>query len=331
MYTERSSWMTPIQYLGDEGFSGNRVYVKRDDLIPISFGGNKARKAILFFREIERLGCDCVVTYGSSSSNHCRVVSNLAASRRMQCFIIQPREASQETFNSRLIGIFGAEVTTVPVSDVHDAIEDKLGRLARQGRSPYFIPGGGHGNIGTSAYVKCYEEIKSYEAKENVYFDEIFLASGTGTTQAGLICGQMLHGDGRRITGISIARKNPRGKKIVVESVEEFMDEKGVGINQDRIEEHTIFVDDYVGNGYGCRSGAVDSTIRDVMIHHGIPLDSTYTGKAFDGMKRILENQIMEGKNVLFIHTGGNPLFFDDLERLGGGNALIRLALVRAA
>lgn len=330
MYTGRSSWKTPIQYLGDEDFFGSRVYVKRDDLIPLSFGGNKARKALLFFREIERLGCDCIVTYGSSSSNHCRVVSNLAASKRMQCFIIQPREASQETFNSRLIDMFGAEVTSVPAADVHDAIEDKLEGLARQGRRPYFIPGGGHGNIGTSAYVNCYEEIKEYEAREKVYFDEIFLASGTGTTQAGLICGQMMHGDERKIIGISIARKNPRGKEKVVESVEEFMGEKGLGINHDMIEEHTIFVDDYVGHGYGCRSEAVDGAIRDAMIDHGIPMDSTYVGKAFDGMKRILGNQPVKGENILFIHTGGTPLFFDDLGRWGG-NALSRPALVRAA
>ena len=43
------------------------IYIKREDLIPFSFGGNKARKAELFFREIDAGQYDCVVTYGSSS------------------------------------------------------------------------------------------------------------------------------------------------------------------------------------------------------------------------------------------------------------------------
>ena len=70
-------YSTPIQKLS--GTFNNNFYVKRDDLIPISFGGNKARKAILFFEDIKRTNSDCIVTYGSSSSNHCRIVSNIAA------------------------------------------------------------------------------------------------------------------------------------------------------------------------------------------------------------------------------------------------------------
>lgn len=70
---------TPIVYMGME--QGNKLYIKRDDLVPYSFGGNKARKGVLFFEEIEKGGYDCVVTYGSSHSNHCRIISNMAAAR----------------------------------------------------------------------------------------------------------------------------------------------------------------------------------------------------------------------------------------------------------
>ena len=31
----------------------NNIYIKRDDLFPFSFGGNKARKAVNFFKEID--------------------------------------------------------------------------------------------------------------------------------------------------------------------------------------------------------------------------------------------------------------------------------------
>ena len=38
---------TPIQFLGE--YLNNNLYIKREDYIPFSFGGNKARKAKLFF------------------------------------------------------------------------------------------------------------------------------------------------------------------------------------------------------------------------------------------------------------------------------------------
>ena len=44
---------TPVQYLGE--FNGNRLWIKREDLLGFSFGGNKARKAELFFQGIRLL------------------------------------------------------------------------------------------------------------------------------------------------------------------------------------------------------------------------------------------------------------------------------------
>lgn len=43
--------------------------------------------------------------------------------------------------------------------------------------------GGGHGNIGTQAYVNTYEEILAFEKEAGIKFDYIFHASGTGTTR----------------------------------------------------------------------------------------------------------------------------------------------------
>lgn len=291
----------------------NIICVKREDFFPFSFGGNKARKAQLFFEEIDKGPYDCVVTYGSSSSNHCRVIANMAAARDMKCYIISPEEASKETYNSIMMESFGAEITVCPVSDVHDTIDGKLQVLKEQGHNPYFIAGGGHGNIGTQAYVECYDEIKQYEKENNIYFDYIFHASGTGTTQAGLVCGQLLNRDDRKIIGISIARQNPRGRDVVLQSINEYLREKKVNVEDYVIDNSTIFIDDYTQGGYGKLSNDVNLAIDNVMKKYGIPLDPTYTGKAFAGMISYLtENQITD-KKILFIHTGGTPLYFDSL------------------
>lgn len=303
---------TVIQDLGNA--ADNHLYIKRDDLFPYSFGGNKARKDLLFFREIDAGGYDCVVTYGSASSNHCRVTANLAAARGMQCCIISPEETEKPTFNGRMMRLFGAKITVVPVSEVHDAIERTLAQLRKDGKKPYFIPGGGHGNIGTQAYVECCEEIRAYEKKNDLFFDYIFLASGTGTTQAGLICGSLMAKEARNIVGISIARKNPRGRQVVVDSVREYLQANGFEADPNTIEAATVFTDAYTGSGYGQANTQIDACIARMMVQHGIAMDRTYTGKAFAGMQAYLAEQQIKKKNILFLHTGGTPLFFDDLQ-----------------
>jgi D-cysteine desulfhydrase len=303
---------TPIQKLSKKN-NNNTFYIKRDDLIPFSFGGNKARKAILFFKDIETKAYDSVVTYGSSSSNHCRIVANIAASKGLPCYIISPSEENRPTFNSKMINLFGAKVTQCPVSEVSFIIDKKMDELKDKGYNPYFIKGGGHGNIGTQAYVNTYQEILYYEKSKMIYFDYIFHASGTGTTQAGLVCGKIINNDDRRIVGISIARKNPYGGQVVFDSVNCYLKSMG---REEATTKHITFIDDYILNGYGTYNNHILKTIKEVFFCDGIPMDTTYTGKAFWGMKDyIIKNQIT-GKNILFIHTGGTPLFFDDLEEL---------------
>ena len=309
----KESQPTPIQRLGS--VQDNLLFVKRDDLYPFSFGGNKARKAQLFFEEIDKGNFDSVVTYGSSSSNHCRVVANMAVAKGMRCFIISPEESSDKTYNSQMMEKFGAEILVCPVSKVSDTIEAVLQRLRDNGKEPYFIPGGGHGNIGTQAYVNCYDEIAEYERKHHLYFDYIFLASGTGTTQAGLVTGRLMRTGQETIVGISIARKNPRGRAVVADSVYEYIKEYRLDISDTEVEDSVIFTDAYTGEGYGKFGVAIEDAIDYALKQYGIPLDGTYTGKAFHGMLDYLTKKQIKGKKILFIHTGGTPLFFDYLKQ----------------
>jgi D-cysteine desulfhydrase len=302
---------TPIHSLS-ETLNNNSFYIKRDDLFPVSFGGNKARKAVLFFEDIIQKGSDYVVTYGSSSSNHCRIIANIAAAMNIPCHIISPTESSYSTSNSKMINLFGAFVTKCPVSQVSITIEEKMVELRTKGFKPYFIQGGGHGDIGTHAYVNAYEEILNYEKSSGMYFDYIFHTTGTGTTQAGLVCGKILNGDEREIVGISNARKTPYGGQVVLDSVNNYLSIKDIESTAESI----VFIDDYVLEGYGSHNHKILQTIKDVLINDGIPMDVTYTGKGFWGMKEYIKKNYITDKKILFIHTGGTPLFFDKLEEL---------------
>lgn len=124
------------------------------------------------------------------------------------------------------------------------------------------------------------------EKETNSTSDYIFFASGTGTTQAGLVCGQIMHGDEREIVGVSIARKNPRGRLVVLDSVKEYLCDD---VADELIESATIFIDDYIGDGYGKQNEAIKTTIKNMLSNHGIPMDSSIHGQSIyrhDGLYR---------------------------------------------
>ncbi len=293
----------------------NSIYFLRDDLLPFSFGGNKARKAELFFKDILKKKCNCVITYGSKASNHCRIISNYCAKYNLDCQIISPLDEEQkDTNNSYLVKFFGATVTTCKVEDVKVTIQNVINKKKEEGYNTYFIEGGGHGNIGTQAYVNAFSDIIELEEKNNIKFDYIFHASGTGTTQAGLIVGKHINNSNVNIIGISVARNKDRCSKIIYDSVKSYMEEHKIK-NNIKLEDIN-FIDKYVAGGYGKYNEDILNTIKDVLLNYGIPLDTTYTGKAFWGMKEYIKENKIENKNILFIHTGGTPIFFDKLKEI---------------
>lgn len=299
-------YKTPIFYLGD--FNNNKLFVKRDDLLPFSFGGNKARKGKLFFDEITKGDYDCVITSGSFSSNLVRIVANYCNKYGLACYVVIG-EAYKRSYNSVLAKELGAEFIACDEAKVKETIDNLIIEKKKQGKKPYFIPVGGHGNIGTQAYVDAFSEIREFEQENGIFFDYIFLASGTGSTHAGLVCGKIINNAKNNIVGISIGRINPRGTDIIVGSVKEYLSEKhpNLTVNEDAV----VFVDDYIAGGYNEANESILNTIKDTFNKYGMYLDPTYTGKAFWGMKEFIKTKNLNEKNILFIHTGGCPVFFD--------------------
>ncbi len=302
-------------------YLNNNLYIKREDFIPFSFGGNKARKAFYFLEEIKKKKANYIVTYGSVSSNHCRVAANLAAFLKLPCLIITPVENDHISYNKKLTELLGAKRIFCKVTDVKETIDRTLSDLYHDGFYPYFIPGGGHGNLGTQAYVDCFQEIIDYEQKQNVYFPYVFFASGTGTTQAGLICGNLLNSKKimnfhRQIIGISIARKKEYGISVIKKSICDYLESMEKKELIEKCQNSIVFLDEYIKKGYDQTDDEIDKLIVSIFKQFSIPLDRTYTGKAFSGMTHYILNNKLTDQNILFIHTGGTPLFFDFLEGL---------------
>lgn len=311
---------TPITRLS---LAGNSFYIKRDDLLPFSCGGNKVRIAKEFLADMKDKGGTCLIMYGNSRSNLCRVLANACRMEKIPCMMIcsdDPDGVHHKTSNSVLVGLLGLEIIYCAKNAIAPAVDLAFERAVSRGLVPYYIYGTrlGTGNEGTAAraYAKAYSEICAQEKTMGIRFDYIFHASGTGATQSGLICGHLASGDTRRIIGISVSRDKKRGTDILKNGVTEWFAGQGLALPEGFADEIEL-EDGYLAGGYGAFNDEILETIRTEWRRDSICLDPTYTGKAFWGMLSYIKEHHITGKNILFLHTGGTPLFYDALPLLG--------------
>lgn len=317
---------TPIQplHIGDKLSHANTLFVKRDDLIPYAFGGNKVRIAAEFIADMHAAGKNALIMYGDLRSNLCRVLGFMCCEQNIPCLMVATSEnaETEPSFNEDIVQRLNIPVLQCEKSDIAATVDKAFAQLEAQGLKPYYIYGDrtGEGNEATAAnaYAKAYQQIQAWEQAHNTHFDLIVAPYGTGSTLAGLICGSLQACDNRAIVGISISsRTSERAQRLLQNAVTAWFDKYGVAqglaLPQDYLS-HIALETKYNCGGYGVHSTRVDELIEHVLATTSLPLDPTYTGKAFRGALDYLEEHEVTGKNVLFIHTGGLPLFFDYLK-----------------
>lgn len=292
----------------------NNIFIKRDDLIPFSFGGNKVRIAIEFIKDMYEQGKNCIIGYGNKKSNLTRAISNLCSKLNIPCYIVSPYEnevVNECSYNEDLSKLCGALFYECDKNEVSATVETVIKLCESKGFRPYYINGDkyGKGNevVPVKAYYNAYKEILDYERNENIKFDYIFLPTGTGMTQAGLMCGKVDSDSKSRIVGISIARKKDDELVVLQKYVDLFLRKNKITSSNKEF----LIDDSYILGGYGKYSIEIENTILNIFQKYGIPLDPTYSGKAFYGMLEYVKKEQFINKNILFIHTGGTPLFFD--------------------
>lgn len=315
---------TKIQRMRTQDEQNNEIYVKRDDLLPFSMGGNKVRIAAAFLEDMRQTGCDAMIIYGSRHSNLCRVLSNLCFQNEVKCVMICSHEEAEDdeiTNNTRLIDWTGTQIVHCGKQDIAQTVERVTDDLRAQGYRPYYIYGDkfGQGNEGTAAaaYAEAYSEIIAYEREQGEEFDYLFCPSGTGATQSGLICGHLLAKDRKKIMGIMISsREKERAFRVIGQGVKSYFAKTGQALPEG-FEKEIILLDAYRQGGYGIYDDRIRECIRREYCRNGLPLDPVYTAKAWWGMQEYLRENRISGKRILFLHTGGTPLFYDYLIKEG--------------
>lgn len=309
---------TPIEKLTNlsEKLGGPTIYMKRDDLLGLTAGGNKTRKLEFLVADALKQGADTLITCGAIQSNHCRLTLAAAVKEGLKCQLVLEEkrpgtynpEASGNNFLYRLLG--AENIKVVPAgSDMMAEMHQLADQLEEKGRKGYVIPIGGSNEIGALGYIACAQEIVDQTFEQGIPIDHIVSVIGSGSTFAGLALGFGLQYSDVTLTGIGITQDNDYLRPLVHKHIDQTAAYLDIPFEIDK--EELQFYDEYVGEGYAVPTDEMIEAVKLVAETEGILLDPVYTGKAMAGLIDLIQkNTFTKEDNVLFIHTGGSPALY---------------------
>jgi L-cysteate sulfo-lyase len=315
---------TPLELMPRliEHLGGPNIYVKRDDCTGLGTGGNKTRKLEFLMADAVEENADVIITQGAVQSNHARQTAAAARKMGMECELVfekrvtDPSDPYINSGNVLLDRIFGANLRDVDKgTDMDAAMEDVAEELRSKGKTPYIIPGGGSNRIGALGYVDCALEFMSQANNEGIVIDHIVHATGSAGTQAGLITGLKATNANIPLLGIGVnAPRDVQEEKVYKLAVEtaEYVGAPGVVQREDIVANC-----DYVGEGYGIPTKAMNDAVMLLARLEGLLFDPVYSGKGLAGMIDLIgKGYFADARDIVFIHTGGVAGLFGYSDKL---------------
>ncbi|HZW59237.1 MAG TPA: D-cysteine desulfhydrase [Woeseiaceae bacterium] len=315
---------TPLEFLPrlSEHLGGPRIFVKRDDCTGLGTGGNKTRKLEFLMADALEQRATAIITQGAVQSNHARQTAAAACKLGMRCELVfeqrvgDASEAYRNSGNVLLDRIFGAHIREVPRgTDMAAAMDSVADELRQQGEAPYIVPGGGSNPVGALGYVDCALELLSQANEARVAVDYIVHATGSAGTQAGLVTGLRATHSGIPLLGIGVNAgreiQEERVYKLACETAD-YIGAAGIVGRQD-----VVANCDYVGEGYGMPTEAMNEAVLLLARLEGLLFDPVYSGKGLAGMIDLIRRDALgNARNVVFVHTGGSAGLFGYSDQL---------------
>ncbi|MDB5270653.1 MAG: 1-aminocyclopropane-carboxylate deaminase [Hymenobacter sp.] len=286
---------------------GVRLLLWRDDLVNANLPGNKARKLKHNLLAARQQGNHTLLTFGGAYSNH---IAAVAAAGRLLGFrtigLIRGDEPASGAALNPTLAQAAADGMTLHYLDRtayrHRAEPEFIAeQLARFGPA-YVLPEGGTNDL---ALPGCAELVA--EIRQQVDFDALAVAVGTGGTLAGLLTG--LAGEHHAV-GVA-ALKNGGFLRGEIDA----LTQAAAGQAFDNYSLQT----DYHFGGYAKYSAELLDFIQHFQARHGVLLEPIYTGKLLFGvLDLIAKGYFRRGSTVVAIHTGGQQAWAGWQERFGG-------------
>jgi len=291
---------TPLQQVN---FEGTKFLIKRDDYTGTELSGNKIRKLEYLLYEAGKLKAEYIFTCGGEQSNHCRATASAALLCGFKpVLFLWGKEQNTPEGNLFINRFLGAEIIYLSRSEyskVNEIMADERKRYESKGKRVYVIPEGGSCTLGIWGYISFVDEIiKQTDIKK---IKNIYVASGSGGTAAGLLTGIILNKLNIKVSAVNVLYKRKEIWEKILRLTEGCILDYGMDINPDP--EKLEIVDGYSTEGYKNIDSSKIKIMQKFAGSTGIIFDPAYTGKAFAAF---YEKVIRKGiKDTLFIHTGG--------------------------
>ncbi len=294
---------------------GPEIWVKRDDLTGLAFGGNKGRKLEYCLAEAQEQGCKAVLTRGGLQSNHCRQTAVAAIALGMEAHLFLKGHAPEKmTGNLIPSELAGAHLHFVGPGAPAGMYQKAFAQhLTENGKKAYSIASGAASETGSMGYVNAVREIMEDEKRLGITFDWAIHATGSTGTQAGMLAGRDVFDWQAKVLGVKVSPSSEADLPDSREGIAGFANKTARvlgGEGRTKTEDVHLAID-YGGPGYGQATEGTDRAIRLFASKEGIFLDNCYSAKAMDGMlDYIAKGRFKPGEKLLFIHTGGNLELF---------------------
>jgi D-cysteine desulfhydrase family pyridoxal phosphate-dependent enzyme len=308
---------TPLYELSNLSklLNGPRIFIKRDDLTGLAFGGNKTRKLEYLMADALKNDADYIVTGAGFQSNWCTQAAAAAVKLGMKCVLIKKGPSDHYDplgydGNHLLHFLQGAEIITARPEKVQKVQEEIIEGLKKKGHRPYFLADAGSTPPGVAGYINMMLELIQQSVEINVGVDYLVHATGSGGTQAGLIIGAKALNTGIKIIATSTGS---RSKDVQCAKVYNLTSEslKFLNLNIKVDEDDVIVHDQYTGGGYGFISEGKIEAIKMLSETEAIFLDPVYTGAAMACLIDLCRQGYFKKDDVVvFLHTGGAAALF---------------------
>lgn len=306
-----------------EALGGPRIFMKRDDMTGLAYGGNKARKLDYFVGEAVAQGCDVFIGGGGAAqSNHALMCAAAARKAGMKPVIFaragsRHYELQGDYLLTKLLvdgGVYlyhnedlaGKEHRYRPqLIDLMNQVADEL---RAKGFNPYILPGSNQ-PTGTLGYVECALELTEQCDALGIEPDWVFLTS-SGGGQAGLLVGTKFLQQRHTVVGCAPA---PYGSDAArAATVADLANRTAHLLGADlHINASDVTNLSYGGDAYGVPTQAGLEALHLLARSEGIFLDPVYTSKGVSGMiDQIQKGMIGPNDTIIYIHTGGLPINF---------------------
>lgn len=315
-------WPTPLEHLKRYGelLGHSTLFMKRDDLSGLAFGGNKVRNLEFQLGEALANGANVVLAAGGLQSNQCRLAAAAAVKLGLRCIVVHnaspPEQLEGNMLLHHLMGVQAVFLGPVGEEERGRRVLELTAELRSQGSRPYIVE---QTTVGALGYVQAALELYEQSQQSSANIRHVCIVGAMGGTAAGFLFGTAALGMPFHVHVVSVEYPAAQLMSIVKELWAELA--LLTGITPDySLGDVSTFHEEFLGPGYAKSAPEAVRAIYRLAETEAIFIENVYNSKTLWGMSELIRRGVIPGDEaVCIINTGGQPALFAQGDELTPG------------